>query len=314
LDALVIGAGVSGLTTGICLAEAGLRVAMRTAEPTLQTTSTAAGALIGPSFARKGDRTRTWEEITARELIADGVRGVRITEGLLVARPPDLVPPFADEIPGFERCTPGELPDGFLTGFRVRLPLVDMPVYLGYLVERFQAAGGTIEVRPVASMAEAAAEAPLVANCAGLGARELVPDPQVVPVRGVSVVTENPGIDTFFMEAPLGPAWASWFPHGDHLVLGSIALEGDGDRSPRPDEVEEIVRRCAAIEPRLAGLRVVGQRIGLRPSRPSIRVEAERLGGARCVHNYGHGGIGVSTSWGCAREAARLLTGEHLRP
>ena len=44
MDVLVIGAGVSGLTTGISLAEAGLGVTIRTAAPPERTTSAAAGA------------------------------------------------------------------------------------------------------------------------------------------------------------------------------------------------------------------------------------------------------------------------------
>src|ERR1035441_2826476 len=47
MDVLVIGAGVIGLTTGICLAEAGLSVTIRTAVPPEQTTSVAAGAVWG---------------------------------------------------------------------------------------------------------------------------------------------------------------------------------------------------------------------------------------------------------------------------
>ncbi len=39
-----------------------------------------------------------------------------------------------------------------------------------------------------------------------------------------------------------------------------------------------------------------------------MRIEAETLpGGGRLVHNYGHGGAGVTVAWGCAREAAALV-------
>jgi len=51
-----------------------------------------------------------------------------------------------------------------------------------------------------------------------------------------------------------------------------------------------------------------GGDVGLRPGRPSVRLEVEQVGDARCAHNYGHGGSGVTLSWGCAREATALLT------
>ncbi|MET7442450.1 FAD-dependent oxidoreductase, partial [Streptomyces sp. NPDC005568] len=47
----------------------------------------------------------------------------------------------------------------------------------------------------------------------------------------------------------------------------------------------------------------------LRPARDSVRLEREKLSGGRLlVHNYGHGGAGVTVAWGCAREAARLAS------
>jgi len=60
IDALVVGAGVSGLTTGVCLAEAGRRVRIRTAAPPAETTSAVAGALWEPYLVEAGGRVWEW--------------------------------------------------------------------------------------------------------------------------------------------------------------------------------------------------------------------------------------------------------------
>src|ERR1051325_7324586 len=58
---------------------------------------------------------------------------------------------------------------------------------------------------------------------------------------------------------------------------------------------------------RVAPERVIQQVVGLRPFRRSgFRVEAESLGDKVLVHNYGHGGGGMSLSWGSADLAAKL--------
>jgi D-amino-acid oxidase len=317
-DAVVIGAGVIGLTTGTCLAETGLRVRIRTAAPPAETTSAVAGALIGPVFAAPGhppgDSVAAWERTGVSEftkLAADPSTGAHLCRGLLAARP-DVVaggaPPL-DDIPEVRLSTPDELPDGFGFGFWATLPLVDMRRYLTYLSERFAAAGGEIQVRPVTGLAEARREAPLLANCTGIGARDLVPDPSVRPVRGQHVVVANPGIETFFLEAPLGSSWIGYLPHGDRVVLGGVADPDDWNTTPDPAVAAEIVRRCAEVDPRLAKAEILAHQVGLRPARPTVRLEVEEVGGARCVHNYGHGGSGVALSWGTARAAVDLLLG-----
>ena len=286
---------------------------IRAAAPPGQTTSAVAGALIGPVFAAPGhpagDLVVDWERAGIAEftaLAADPGTGAHLGRGLLAARPSAMdggTPPL-DEVPEFRLCDPGELPDGFTFGFWATLPLVDMSRYLPYLTERFAAAGGEIELRPVSTLAEAAAEAPLLANCTGVAARHLVPDPLVRPVRGQHVVVANPGIETFFLEAPLGPSWVAYLPHGDKVVLGGVAGEDDWTTKPDPPTAAAILRRCAEVEPRLAAAEVIAPTVGLRPGRPSVRVERAEIDGTRCVH---HGGSGVALSWGTARAAAGLL-------
>ena len=53
--------------------------------------------------------------------------------------------------------------------------------------------------------------------------------------------------------------------------------------------------------------RLIRSVVGLRPYRPGgFLVEAERLGNKLLVHNYGHGGAGITLSWGSASLALDL--------
>jgi D-amino-acid oxidase len=71
----------------------------------------------------------------------------------------------------------------------------------------------------------------------------------------------------------------------------------------------DILARASALVPELAGAAVLGHRVGLRPARERVRLEVERRAeGAPVVHCYGHGGAGVTLSWGCADEVASLVT------
>jgi D-amino-acid oxidase len=50
-------------------------------------------------------------------------------------------------------------------------------------------------------------------------------------------------------------------------------------------------------------------KVGLRPYRPEVRLEAEEFqNGTKCIiHNYGHGGSGWTLAWGCAMEVCELV-------
>ena len=184
-----------------------------------------------------------------------------------------------------------------------------MPVYLDYLRARFERAGGTLEVAAVRSLPELAGIAPVLVNCSGAGAHDLVPDPAVVPVRGQVVIAANPGIEEFYINRDDEPPWITYmFPHGDTVLLGGTNEEGAWDEEPRPYIAERIVAACSAIDPRLRGVEILEHRVGLRPCRPEVRLESEPLDGSILWHNYGHGGAGISLSWGCAAEiAAEIL-------
>ncbi|MFJ5560241.1 FAD-dependent oxidoreductase [Streptomyces sp. NPDC093250] len=314
---VVIGAGVVGLTTAVCLAERGVDVEVVSARDPAATTSAAAGAMWDPYLVRPAALVERWSRVgldalTGLSDVEDS--GVRLADGTQQSRTPCDLPAWAPLV-GARACTPDELMPGFVTGWRYRAPVVDMPRYLAHLARRLRAAGGRMRRRHYDTLADAlrAHPVPVVVNCTGAGARCFVPDPSVVPVRGQLVVVENPGIDDFFCDdTPGADDLVYIYPQGDTLVLGGTAERGSWDTEPDGDTARRIVGRCAAIDPRLAGARVVECRVGLRPARPEIRFEEERHGATTVVHSYGHGGGGVTLSWGAGGETAdrvrRLLS------
>lgn len=171
----------------------------------------------------------------------------------------------------------------------------------------------------------------VVVNCTGLGSVALVGDTTLTPARGVTVVVEPTSpVSGFLSETPSGDGreLAYVLNRGaGRLTVGGTYHEGDWSRSAPADEVAALLARAAAVVPAVAGAKVVREWVGLRPVREAgIRLEAERVprvtvpeGGGdpgACaegvpegvvVHNYGHGGGGVTVCWGCADGAVRLV-------
>lgn len=317
-DVAVIGAGVSGLTTAICLAEQGLQVTVQAAEPPLATTSAAAGALWGAHLVGRDDRVPHWADVTlARflDMLDKPLTGVRLRGGISASRSPQQEPPpWLASADGQRPRPAGTLPAGYAAGWAVTAPVVDMPAYLGYLLARLRRAGGAVlDDCMFGSLSEVIEQsrAGTIVNCSGIGAHKLVPDPAVTPVRGQVVVVANPGISDFFVGSGDDPDDLSYvFPHRDTVVLGGTQQPEDWTLEPDQAIAERIVRRCVVIEPRLARADIITHRVGLRPVRPSVRLETEDLGGGRrLLHNYGHGGAGITLSWGCALDIAAAVTG-----
>jgi D-amino-acid oxidase len=95
--------------------------------------------------------------------------------------------------------------------------------------------------------------------------------------------------------------------------LGSAALvSGCATVGGRP----RTFASCTPLAPvNVDASRVIRTVAGLRPYRESgFVVRAEALGDKRLVHNYGHGGAGITLSWGSSRLATNLGLPGHSGP
>jgi D-amino-acid oxidase len=313
--AVVVGAGVNGLTVAHGLARAGLRVRVLARETGEGTTSSVSAAMWYPYEAFPTERVVPWafrSLAVFRELARDPVTGVRFCDGLDLFPETEPRPAWLRELEGYADLAGAELPDGYADGCRFPIPVVEMPLYLPWLAERASAAGATIEEREVCSLEEVAHDADVVVNCTGLGAGSLCDDHEVFPIRGQVVRVAQPagtGVERWQVFRLGSEAFGYVIPRSRDVVLGGTNEPGRWSTEPDDAVSALILERCREPEPRLAD-EVLGVRVGLRPGRTTVRLEEERLAdGTHVVHDYGHGGAGVTLSIGCAEEVVRLVTG-----
>lgn len=304
-DVVVVGGGVVGLACAIRLLERGARVSVLAAAEPAATTSAVAAAVWYPTGTTDADprvvgwARRGFDALAAHA--AEGAPGVVMRDTRMVLRTATAQPWWAPAVPDL-RTVGNPLPE-----WHFRVPTADMRLYLPWLEDRVRGGGGVIHRRRVASLAEVTG-APVIVNATGLAARELAGDPAVTPIRGRVVVVENPGI-TVSVRDEANPAGTTYVhPRAKDVVLGGTYEPGESDLTPDRAVSRAIVARCTALVPELAGARVLAETGGLRPGRVGgARLEAiERDDGVRVIHDYGHGGAGVTLAWGCADDVADL--------
>ena len=200
MEAIVIGAGVIGLTTAIRLLEAGFSVRTISRQPIAETTSIVAGAVWYPYLA-SGDRIRPWAtqslrkyESLSQETPEAGVDPLSLVE-LHEAETAD--PWWREDVPAFRRLTDTERPTGFPDGWRAGVFRIEPLLFLTWLLGRFDTLGGEMHFfrAGVEQLQKLAGPDRIVVNCSGLGARTLCPDPLMSAVRGVVLRVQNPGLE-----------------------------------------------------------------------------------------------------------------------
>lgn len=121
-------------------------------------------------------------------------------------------------------------------------------------------------------------------------------------------------------EAANGAAWRrgrgvrrmisrrEWLAGASGLLAAHLA-EPLLARPVKADEAKASRPALATAVPDFSPRRITARMVSLRPYRPEgFRVELETIAGRSIVHNIGHGGAGITLSWGTARMAVdRLL-------
>jgi len=303
----IAGAGVSGLTCAVAFVESGFAASIFAEQIGNRTDSAAAAAMWYPYDAGPAGQTMAWAlrtYDTLRDLAADSRSGVSVVELRTFSRTGEIeIPAWA--LPLGARPLRSEIPPAFVSGFALDVPVMDTTIYLDYLAARFREAGGEIHPHQrFANLDEVDPAFDLIINCAGLGARTLVPDPDLEPHRGqVAIVAKMESTCAVVCDdAPLMYS----IPRANDCVFGGTNELSD-DRAVDPKATARIVAECSrvlGIEPP----NVVGERVGLRPFRRSgVRLEREQLPDGRpVIHDYGHGGSGFTLSWGCAQTVREL--------
>lgn len=187
--------------------------------------------------------------------------------------------------------------------------------YLPWAMLRFQERGGNVMSKTVESFGELADDYDVIVNCLGLGAKQLCHDYQLVPIRGQVIKVQAPWVKHYFF----GNCESYIIPSGrGRVTLGGCRNYDNYDLKVRAQDTDMIKENCYAMIPKLASAPELETWVGLRPHRQPVRVEAENIylpnkrgENLKVVHNYGHGGYGVTTAPGTAKYAVDLFRQVH---
>lgn len=309
-DLMVVGAGVIGLTAAVRLLEAGHRVRVVAERFSPDTTSDVAAAVWMPYKAYPPERVLAWAETSYRvyaDLAEAGVPGVRFGDVVLHYPDPNPQPFWLAAVPHVERRP---APPPFAETLTTRVPFVESPRFMPWLRAHVERLGGTLERRRVTALAACLTDADVVVNATGLGARTLADDDTLYPIRGQIARLERPAGDLPCVcvdDGPLAPVYV--IPRTDDVVCGGTAQPHADALAPDANDAATILQHCRTLVPALADARLIEHRVGLRPGRPTVRLEPEATPDGPIVHTYGHGGSGYTLCWGCADEVASLVSG-----
>lgn len=371
MDAVILGAGISGISTALTLQALGFSPCIVSNYVPMQAEQTPkypvptdyAMASAYPHNLRienlRAVSSSSQEIFKQLELSSgSGVRLYRMFE-VYEEEPPE--PPLWNERLNFHNFdgkpeslrkhmnVPARLGADHLWGWYFDSFFADMPQYLAFLWKIFDDCGGQFIQTNLDNREKIQhlCEGRNAINCLGIGSKSLFSDDSPMSlVRGKQVLIPNAPMlkaegelpfaynytptAEVFSRADGSSEYVHFFARTHDWLLGQTREAGqlgdDGEWIGEPvrgEHVdlngvqipkailtlnEELLKDIFGVS--LANRELIG-REGYRyyrdPNGAGVRLSTEEFGKSAIVHNYGHGGSGITMSWGCSLEAARLF-------
>ncbi|CAG9863905.1 unnamed protein product [Phyllotreta striolata] len=321
----VLGCGIIGMTTAMRLQERfpGLKITIITKETSPNTTSDIAAGYWAPFSLQNTPEGKIlrWSSVTYQQLLKWWKEGRAAELGICLLPGSYYTEEKNFQIPSWLETTLGyeKLPAKCLehlsrkyglkltNGYTFTSFTWESSIALPRLQKQFIKNGGTIVKREVKSLKELD-QFDAIINCTGWGAKVLVGDDKMIPIRGQVEKIEAPW--QFHVKIVDSPRKLGYvIPNTRHCVLGGTAIVTD-DTSVNEEQKLNIRKNCAEIAPSLSNARTKRYLVGLRPGREEVRLQVQTNVNNKppiIIHNYGHGGAGITLSIGCADEVAELV-------
>ena len=212
-------------------------------------------------------------------------------------------------VPHFKRIPGSELPSGITCGFTFTSLAISPDFYLPWLKNELVSKGVRFIGATVQSLEEARdiTKTDIIVNASGLGAARLVPDDQVMPIRGQTMLVKS---DFEGIVHRLGSEYTYAIPrmYTGGVIIGGIAEEGSFNTRVDSGLKADMLRRANIITndafKDVDIHNVLKDIVGFRPGRKGgIRVERE----GNTIHAYGFGGAGYCYSHGAAEKVGILV-------